>query len=101
MLAKELQCQPYYRKSSNSKVDPQEVAKAQTVYDAAFKANQLALASKGGVAQSTYNRRVAALEQANQQLAQAQAQAGQSVTAQAQAALAAAQERSWQLIKQL
>ena len=87
---KNFNASPITGKAPTAKVDPQEVAKAQTAYDAAFKANQLALASKG-VAQSTYNRRAAALEQANQQLAQAQAQAGQSATAQAQAALAAAQ----------
>ena len=83
---------PITGKAATAKVDPQEVAQAQTAYDAAFKANQLALASKG-VAQTTYNRKAAALEQANQQLAQAQAQAGESATAQAQAALAAAQEK--------
>ena len=86
---KNFNASPITGKAATAKVDPQEVAKA---YDAAFKANQLALASKG-VAQSTYNRRAAALEQANQQLAQAQAQAGESATAQAQAALAAAQEK--------
>ena len=89
---KNFNASPITGKAPTAKVDPQEVAKAQTAYDAAFKANQLALASKG-VAQSTYNRRAAALEQANQQLAQAQAQAGESATAQAQAALAAVQEK--------
>ena len=87
---KNFNASPITGKAPTAKVDPQEVAKAQTAYDAAFKANQLALASKG-VAQSTYNRRAAALEQANQQLAQAQAQAGESATAQAQAALTAVQ----------
>ena len=89
---KNFNASPITGKAATAKVDPQEVAQAQTAYDAAFKANQLALASKG-VAQSTYNRRAAALEQANQQLAQAQAQAGESATAQAQAALAAVQEK--------
>lgn len=89
---KNFNASPITGKAATAKVDPQEVAKAQTAYDAAFKANQLALASKG-VAQTTYNRKAAALEQANQQLAQAQAQAGESATAQAQAALAAAQEK--------
>ena len=83
---KNFNASPITGKAPTAKVDPQEVA------NAAFKANQLALASKG-VAQSTYNRRAAALEQANQQLAQAQAQAGESATAQAQAALAAVQEK--------
>ena len=91
---KNFNASPITGKAPTAKVDPQEVAKAQTAYDAAFKANQLALASKG-VAQSTYNRRAAALEQANQQLAQAQAQAAlaavQEKLAADQAALAAAQ----------
>ena len=40
---KNFNASPITGKAPTAKVDPQEVAKAQTAYDASFKANQLAL----------------------------------------------------------